>query len=277
MMRMMLPRRAGRLALTIALPLLLAAGCEGPQPTPTITSTVRRPTPIAPTKPTVPAQQAVRREVVGRSVENRPIEAIILGQGSEVVLIIASIHGNERAGTPLVRQLADHLQQRPAYLRSRTVILMPVVNPDGLARNARYNARGVDLNRNFAARNRVNNAENGHGALSEPESRALEAVIARYKPSRVIAVHQPLSCIDYDGPAGGLAKQMGAVSGLPVKKLGARPGSLGSYVSLTLGKPIVTVELPRGAETLDSQALWKRYGSMLVTAVTYSPGPIPAK
>ena len=55
----------------------------------------------------------------------------------------------------------------------------------------------------------------------------------------------------------------------PIKKLGAKPGSLGSYVGLTLKKPIITVELPRNADKLSERELWRKYGQMLIACVTY--------
>ena len=48
------------------------------------------------------AQAEVRRLSAGASVEGRPIECLLLGEGSEVVLFVGAIHGNERAGAPLL-------------------------------------------------------------------------------------------------------------------------------------------------------------------------------
>jgi len=56
---------------------------------------------------------------------------------------------------------------------------------------------------------------------------------------------------------------------LPVRKLGARPGSLGSYAGENLRIPIITFELPCDADSLDSKSLWTRYGSALIAAVLY--------
>ena len=60
---------------------------------------------------------------------------------------------------------------------------------------------------------------------------------------------------------------MAAVCDLPVKKLGGRPGSMGSWVGIDLGIPIVTVELPRSADRLSAAERWDRWGRMLVAAV----------
>ena len=135
---------------------------------------------------------------------------------------------------------------------SYTVWIAPDLNPDGVAAGTRHNAHGVDLNRNFEAANRENSRQYGMVGLSEPESRALHGLIVTYRPDRIISIHQPLRCIDYDGPASGLARVMVAECDLPLQKLGARPGSLGAYAGATLGIPIITVELPTQAGTWSS-------------------------
>jgi protein MpaA len=210
-----------------------------------------------------------RFRVLGHSVQGRPITARVLGDGPDTTLFIATIHGNEAVGTPLMGVLADHLADHPELLQSRRVVIMAVANPDGMALRTRGNVRGVDLNRNFQARNRVNNATNGLGALSEPESKAIHAAIEQFNPDRIISLHQPLNCIDYDGPAKALAIRMATYCPLPVKKLGARPGSLGSYTGEELGIPTITMEFPAAASRLAKEALWGQYGQAVLSAVTY--------
>jgi protein MpaA len=56
---------------------------------------------------------------------------------------------------------------------------------------------------------------------------------------------------------------------LPLKKLGSRPGSLGSYAGLTLGTPIITLEIPRTHDDRDGPTLWRRYGEMMLAAIAY--------
>ncbi|MFH1419799.1 MAG: M14 family zinc carboxypeptidase [Planctomycetota bacterium] len=214
------------------------------------------------------------RITVGESVEGRPIECIVFGSGEDVVLIMATIHGSEPAGTPLVRRLADYLTKRTALLEGRCVVLMPVANPDGMATGNRKNVHGVDINRNFPASNFHGSTDHGSTALSEPESRAIHDVMQRYRPDRIISLHQPKNhgsaCLDYDGPGRRLAETMAARCDLPVVKLGGRRGSLGSYAGITLGVPIITVELPKTADDWDEDVLWDRYGTMLVTAICFS-------
>ena len=223
---------------------------------------------------------SLKRYAFGKSVEQRRIDYSVIGSGSDTVLVIASIHGDEAAGTPIVHKLTGHLAMNPDLLNGRRVVILPVANPDGVAHNQRYNANGVDLNRNFTAENRENNNVNGMEALSEPESQVIERLIRLYRPSRIVTYHQPLDCIDYDGPAKGLAYAMGRYTDLPVKKLGARPGSLGAYAGETLQIPIVTVELREEDSLLDSEMLWEKYHRSLLAAIIYPDMPefdTPAK
>ena len=219
----------------------------------------------------------VERRTLARSVQGRPIECIALGDGSDVVLIMATIHGDEDAGTPLVDRLIVHLQERPELLEGRRVILMPNVNPDGMAHQSRYNARGVDLNRNFPADNYNNGGNHGKRPLSEPESAAIHALLDRERPNRIVSIHQPLNygsaCIDYDGPAEPLARAMGEHTDIPVKRIGSRPGSLGSYAGVTLQVPIITLELPKEAKGESGTSLWEKYGRMMLASVVFPEKP----
>jgi protein MpaA len=241
------------------LAVLNLAGCYEP---------VNFPEVVSPPKLAVTIVPAYYR-IIGTSVQGYPLVCQVIGEGPDVTLILATIHGSEPAGTPLVRRLARHLQENPDLLDGRTVVLLPVANPDGMARENRYNAHGVDLNRNFEAANRITDEHSGRTALSEPEARAIRQLVLDYKPDRIVSLHQPLSCIDYDGPAGPLASRMAEYCDLPVKKVGARPGSLGSYAGVTLGIPIITFEMLPADSKLDSKALWNRYGKSLVAAVIY--------
>ena len=216
---------------------------------------------------------SLKQYAIGRSVEQRPIDYSVIGRGGDTVLIIASIHGNESAGTPMLNHFISHLANNPSLLKGRRVVILPMANPDGVAHNKRFNANGVDLNRNFAAENRENNQTNGQYALSEPESQVIEYLIGHFRPDRIVTYHQPLDCIDYDGPAKGLAYAMGRYCDLPVKKLGARPGSLGAYAGETLGIPTITVELLAEDSFLDSQILWHKYGKSLLAAIVYPELP----
>lgn len=234
-----------------------------------------QPVPVAPPpppRPPVVQPSLVEHTVIGQSVSGRPIPAEIYGDGAQTILVMATIHGNEQAGTPLVRKLGEYLLANPHVLNGRRVIILPVANPDGMAANQRANSRGVDLNRNFPADNYKATRRHGGRPLSEPESRAIHDLILKYRPDRIISIHQPLACIDYDGPGDGLARALATSSGLPLKKLGSRAGSLGSFAGIELNTPIITVEFARSADNLSAEDMWDRYGRMMLVGICYPKG-----
>ncbi len=207
--------------------------------------------------------------VFGRTVEGRPIRYVRFGRGTDITLVFGAIHGNEPASELLALGLVFWLERQTALDPQMSVIVVPALNSDGLAANSRYNANGVDLNRNFPAENRRSSDRYGHEGLSEPESRALAGLIGRYPPARIISIHQPLACIDYDGPGEGMAAAMAAEGALSVRKLGARPGSFGSWAGVDQGIPTVTLELRRGDEHHSIDQLWQMYGSTVLAGLFF--------
>jgi hypothetical protein len=93
------------------------------------------------------------RYIYGNSVWGTPLESFIFGFGDQtgkVMMLTGGIHGSEwRAGD--LTQLKDYLWTRPEELlgQNKTIIIVPFMNPDGTALGIRYNARGVNLNRNY--------------------------------------------------------------------------------------------------------------------------------
>ena len=257
------------------LALFALAGCYQPVVYPELVATSLVPSGTLPSAPPPPVPKLStflvpgQYRIVGASVQRLPILSFVLGRGPDVTLIMATIHGNEPAGTPLVRQLGKYLQQQSHLMEGRRVVFLAVANPDGMAHRSRFNANGVDLNRNFPAANRDNNRQSGAAPLSEPEARVIKQLIEQYSPGRIVSIHQPLACIDYDGPGTTLAVRMAQYCNLPVKKLGARPGSLGSYAGVDLGIPIITFEMRQNDSGLDSNTLWQRYGKALISAIVY--------
>lgn len=260
--------------------LFLAAGCTtspsgkdgrfatGEGESPTTRAVEADPDMIPPVAPM--PEDTSGADVIGQSVDGRPIVAYTLGEGDRTILYLATIHGNESAGTPLVNRLITELQNDPEKHSGWRVVVVPVANPDGLASADRHNRHNVDLNRNFPAENRQERARFGDGALSEPESKALHDLILREEPERIVSLHQPLACVDYDGPgAQSIAERMAAACDLPAEKLGARPGSLGAWAGETRGIATITLELPReaGDATTSHETLWDRYGEALLVAL----------
>ena len=139
-----------------------------------------------------PTVKSRRFHTLGYSVEGRPIELWSDPAGPNGTLIFGGIHGDESASIDLVREFAPP--------RGNPVALLPLANPDGFARASRYNARGVDLNRNAGLNWRADSEEpSGDSPWSEPETRALQEFILSWRPAKIIALHWALGEIDADG------------------------------------------------------------------------------
>jgi murein peptide amidase A len=148
------------------------------------------------------AAGASERVVIGHSVQKRAITAVQVGDaaGSRVALAVGVIHGDERAGLPIVRALKRLAARDPAALAGTQLWVIDSVNPDGQRAHTRKNARGVDLNRNFPYRWRddvphSNGYYPGPRPASEPETRAVMAFVRRIQPDLSIWYHQPWGAV----------------------------------------------------------------------------------
>ena len=184
--------------------------------------------------------------MLGQSVEGRPLRVEEFGGRGPRVVIIGAIHGDERCTVVFGERVGVRLRGGWADELGMRVTFVHVANPDGVALGTRENARGVDLNRNFPADNFQAGADGGPEPLSEPESRAIHDLIVDVEPDAIIALHCCEPMFDFDGPAAELAETMAAAMpaefDLPVERLGASPGSLGSWAGEDRGIPVVTVE-----------------------------------
>ena len=219
-------------------------------------------------KPAIESSVPVNSFVAGVSVKGKSIKYTKFGAGTNITLLISSIHGDEQAGSLLLNRFRSFLKENRNLLCGKTVIIVPIVNPDGFAKKTRFNANKIDLNRNFPSDNRINDDRNGAFAISEPEAYALYRIINIFKPNKIFTLHETLGCIDYDGPAENIAGQLAIKCKLPVRKVGAKPGSLGSYAGQTLNIPIITIELSDEDSKKNAKKLWDDYKDMLIEAIS---------
>src|SRR5512140_701588 len=201
-------------------------------------------------------------EAYGESVEGVPLRVWMPSGEGPAPLLLAAIHGNEQEATVV---LSAALRGVPPGERRCAVVLC--ANPDGALLGTRGNARGVDLNRNFATRNwgppLPGELSTGSAPSSEPETRALAALVQRLAPPFVISVHSDLACVDDPGPTA-VGRWLAERSGLPlVAGVGyPTPGSFGTWCAeRTL--PIVTLELER----MGPQDLRRKWGPILAEVI----------
>lgn len=210
-----------------------------------------------------------QRMVIGQTELKRDIVVEQFGDGEEVITIISSIHGNESIGTPLLHRFLQ--EDGVSNLEGRTVFLLYVANPDGYVSEMRGNSNNVDINRNLPTENFGKGIFNGKDPLSAIESAVLIDFIEEYQPDRTLIIHQPLNGIDYDGASKALAEHLSEKSGIRIKRLGARSGSIGSYLGLGLKKQVITLEIPERYSNVSMDRVCEKYCILLTEFVTYSP------
>jgi predicted deacylase len=162
----------------------------------------------------------------GQSVEGRTLTAHKIGNGDRVIMLVGGIHGGYEANTiTLIEQFIIHFTNNPLdVLPNITLILIPSANPDGASYGrslrGRFNANGVDLNRNWdcgwqaEAYFRDTPVYAGDKPFSEPESLALAALINDLRPAVVLFYHSAANGI-YAGDCqtGGVSDDMVAILG----------------------------------------------------------------
>lgn len=87
----------------------------------------------------------------GFSEENRDLVCYKFGSGPTNVLAWSQMHGNETTGTKAlldyISMLFTNVTELDYLLKSVSIYMIPVLNPDGADLFTRVNAKGVDLNR----------------------------------------------------------------------------------------------------------------------------------
>lgn len=185
-----------------------------------------------------------------------------------MLMLIGGIHAGFEANTVrLLQALRDHFQATPqAVLPGITLLLIPTMNPDGLdygrQLRGRFNGNNVDLNRNWGcgwspnARFREFSVNAGSEAFSEPETRAVGALIQQVQPRAVLFYHAAAFGVYAGGCDGrsvsqGLARVYGDAASYPA---GAAfdtytlTGTASAWVD-SQGIPAAAVELATSTET----------------------------
>lgn len=191
------------------------------------------------------------------------------------VLLVGGIHGDEYSSVTIVFKWLSLLErQRGGNFHWRVV---PLLNPDGLlmpeGESQRMNANGVDLNRNFPTPNWETEAMDywvnrtrkskrrypGEAPLSEPESRWLSGQVDTYQPDAVISVHAPHGIVDFDGPR----VPPDSLGPLELRLLGTYPGSMGRYIGVYKGIPLLTIELESASRVPDREDMDRIWFDMM--------------
>jgi len=121
--------------------------------------------------------------VAGHSILGREIFTVKIGKGKKKVLLWSQMHGNEPTATAAIMDIFNFFiaddqfnKVREALLDELTLYFVPMLNPDGAERFIRYNAIGIDINRDAIE------------AIS-PEARVLKTLHANIQPDFAFNLH----------------------------------------------------------------------------------------
>ncbi len=114
---------------------------------------------------------------IGTSVQNRPIlfmkisDNVNIAEAEPEFKYVSSIHGDEVVGYDLLIKLIGLLTSQygtnpriTALVNSTEIWISPMINPDGFVLQQRFNASGIDLNRNYPMPNGVQHPDGNNWA-----------------------------------------------------------------------------------------------------------------
>lgn len=124
----------------------------------------------------------------GKSVRGQQIPLVVIHdpgvpvEETRRIFIICRQHGDEPAPTEAAMALIGTYFSRPSerdlrLLKKVTLVIVPMMNPDGASRLERRNANNKDLNRDWLKQ-------------SQPETRAVARAVDIWAPSMVIDAHE---------------------------------------------------------------------------------------
>ena len=116
-------------------------------------------------------------KICGYSVNNLPIYSFKIGSGKTRLLIWSQMHGNESTSTKaLFDSISFFCNYEQKIFDDLTLLIIPILNPDGALKYTRENYNNIDLNRDA-----VN--------LSQPESLVLKNIYNDFKPNFCFNLH----------------------------------------------------------------------------------------
>lgn len=175
---------------------------------------------------------------------------------------MAGVHGDEVEGVYVLKKLFEWLQEEEGVQASLVVI--PVLNVDGLRHGTRINAHGVDLNRNCPSQAWSPTASEakynpGPKGLSEPENVFLDNLFKKYPPHFILTFHSWKPLLNYNGDCKNIADFLSRYNSYDVDDdvHYPTPGSLGQYAPETYQSPVLTFECPTLSDELTLEQIWK--------------------
>ncbi len=228
-----------------------------------------------------PEHLEVKKEVIGKSVEGREIISYTYGTGPKHIVFVGGMHGGyEWNSVLLAYKLIDFISSDQTIIpKNLNVTVIPSANPDGLYKiigkegmfgiadipntvftpgTGRFNANGVDLNRNFdckwkpSATWKSQKVSAGTAPFSEPEAVAIRDFALEHKPEAFVFFHSQANAVYASECENGILPKTLDIMDIYSKSAGyPAVKSFDSYVVTgdaegwlaSIGIPAITVEL----------------------------------
>ncbi|HAP36616.1 MAG TPA: peptidase M14 [Bacteroidetes bacterium] len=121
-------------------------------------------------------------EQLGSSAENRSINLLSLGTGKTKIFLWSQMHGDEPTATMGLLDLLNYISKNKnssevkTILSETTLLIIPMLNPDGAERFQRRTSQGIDMNRDAVR-------------LQTPEAKILKSTRDRFDPEIGFNLH----------------------------------------------------------------------------------------
>jgi len=123
-----------------------------------------------------------RIKKVGASFLKKPIYEIQVGHGPLAIFMWSQMHGDESTATASLFDLINYIKAQKnkdwvnSWQNKITIHMVPMLNPDGAEQKQRFNAQGIDINRDAKR-------------LQTPEGRLLYSLAEKIKPEFGFNLH----------------------------------------------------------------------------------------
>lgn len=209
----------------------------------------------------------------GTSVQGRPLQCMEIPGGVGRVMVIAGFRGTRSASVQVAESLAQHASQQAGLGNQASLLIVRDANPDGRALRKPTNARGVDLDRNFASTNwrKIPIDKQwlgGRQPVSEPETQWLTKLVTSWQPTRIVVL------VD-DGQTA-WARTLGSdpswqsslapLTALPwvESSLAIPSGSLAGWVAIDLKIPTLLLNVPPAEK---AEGFWNSQQPLLSSVI----------
>ena len=127
-------------------------------------------------------KKVFEQSTVGSSAEGRSISLLTVGTGPTKVFLWSQMHGDEATATMALVDMLNFFAMNPSHVvtttirEKLTILILPMINPDGAERFQRRTSQLIDMNRDALS-------------LVTPEARILKETRDRYQPEFGFNLH----------------------------------------------------------------------------------------